>query len=99
MSAGCASTGRRAFLAGPHRSGRASRWGPWPCAPNSAPRSPPVAEIRKLLWHTVSPVATYACRPDADHPQNAWLYVCEDQDYGLDKVNAKVRSNIRRRAA
>lgn len=53
-------------------------------------------EIRKALWRARSPVATYVCRPDAGHPQNAWLYVCCDQQYRLGKLDAAVRTNIRR---
>ena len=57
---------------------------------------PSPEEIRSVLRRALSPVASYSRRPDADHPQNAWLYVCEDQDYNLEKLGSTARRDIRR---
>lgn len=57
---------------------------------------PDPAAIRHVLWRTWSPVATYVRPSDAAHPQNAWLYVCQDQGYHLGKLRSQERTNIRR---
>ena len=41
-------------------------------------------------------VASYLLEPDRDHPANAWLYVCRDRDYSVDKLAPAVRRNVRR---
>jgi hypothetical protein len=41
-------------------------------------------------------VATYVRLPDALHPPNAWLYVCEDQGYSLEKLSSPARRDVRR---
>jgi len=57
---------------------------------------PSADEVRRVLWKARSPVATYIRFPDDQHPQNAWLYVCRDQGYGLANLGANVRRDIRR---
>jgi hypothetical protein len=57
---------------------------------------PPADEIRSNLWRARAPVATYVRRPDDDHPQNAWLYVCENRDYKLESLEARARRDARR---
>jgi hypothetical protein len=53
-------------------------------------------EVRKALWKACAPVATYTLPPDDKHPKNAWLYICRDNTYTLEKLNSAVRRNIRR---
>lgn len=59
--------------------------------------SPPSGEqLRRLLWKHCSPVATYVCEPDAAHSPNAWLYLCSDPDYSLERLGSAARRDIRR---
>jgi hypothetical protein len=58
--------------------------------------APPAAEIRQIFWKKWAAVATFILLPDAEHPANAWLYVCEDKSYSLEKLGAQARRNIRR---
>jgi hypothetical protein len=51
---------------------------------------------RKLLWSTRAVVASYLQEPDQAHLANAWLYVCSDPDYSVDKLAPPVRRNVRR---
>jgi hypothetical protein len=53
-------------------------------------------EIRRLLRRASAPVATYVREPDEDHPQNAWLYICADREYNLEKLAPNARRDIRR---
>jgi hypothetical protein len=57
---------------------------------------PASGEVRQVLWRGRALVAGYLMEPAADHPANAWLYVCSDRTYGLDKVAAPMRRNVRR---
>lgn len=88
--------GRLAFSATPTTFWQGAEMRSLALCPPFAFDLPPRRQIRKALWQAKSPVATYVCHPDADHPQNAWLYVCCDQQYGLGKLDAAVRTNIRR---
>ena len=58
--------------------------------------APSPAEVRRVLWQGWSPLVTYSVAPDPEHPQNAWLYVCQDQDYRLEKLDSPARRDIRR---
>lgn len=59
--------------------------------------SPPISrEVFDLLWTQWAVVVSYIVKPDIHHPANAFLYVCSDQDYLLDKLSPAVRRNIRR---
>jgi hypothetical protein len=49
-----------------------------------------------MLWRCGALVADYLRAPDAEHPQNAWLFVCDDSDYSLDKLDAAARRAVRR---
>lgn len=58
---------------------------------------PPAAqEVRRVLWTGRVPLASYCLEPDERHPANAWLYVCTDQNYALEKLAPPVRRNVRR---
>ncbi|MGZ3598558.1 MAG: hypothetical protein ACXWQR_13985 [Ktedonobacterales bacterium] len=48
------------------------------------------------MWHARSPAASYLVQPDASHPANAWLYLCTDQSYALEKLSPVMRRNVRR---
>ena len=56
---------------------------------------PAPGEVKRLLWHVRLPVATYQCQPDAHHPANAWLYICRDPDYHVDKLDREERRKVR----
>jgi hypothetical protein len=59
--------------------------------------TPPTAqEIQQILWRGRAATATYLLEPDERHPANAWLYLCTDQTYSLEKLPAAKRRNVRR---
>ena len=43
-------------------------------------------EVREVLWRHKATLASYVCRPDAEHGHNAWLYLCENQGYRLEDL-------------
>jgi hypothetical protein len=53
-------------------------------------------EVREVLWRGRAAVASYLLEPDERHPVNAWLYLCTDQTYALEKLRREVRKNVRR---
>jgi len=53
-------------------------------------------EVRRILWHGRVAIASYLIEPDERHPVNAWLYLCTDQAYSLDKLTPAMRRNVRR---
>lgn len=57
---------------------------------------PSAKEIRRVLQESRAWVVTYNREPDEAHPQNAWLYVCEDHDYCLKRLPSAVRRNVKR---
>lgn len=58
---------------------------------------PPTArEVRRVLWNGRVPLVSYCLEPDERHPANAWLYVCTDQNYALEKLAPTARRNVRR---
>jgi hypothetical protein len=57
---------------------------------------PAPGEVRRVLWQGRAAVVTYLLHPDERHPANAWLYVCTDRAYALDKLSRSARRNIRR---
>jgi hypothetical protein len=59
-----------------------------------APPSP--AEVRHVLWHGPAAAVGYLLEPDEHHPPNAWLYVCTDRAYALEKCAPAMRRNVRR---
>jgi hypothetical protein len=57
---------------------------------------PSASEVGRMFWKNWSAVVTYIVSPDDSHPPNAWLYVCEDKSYELEKLGTQARRNIRR---
>src|SRR5262249_36680479 len=57
---------------------------------------PSCAEIRRVLWRGPAAVPGYLLEPDETHPANAYLYICTDRAYGIDKLPPAMRRNIRR---
>lgn len=57
---------------------------------------PAPGEVREILRRARAPVASYLLQPDAGHPANAWLYLCTDQSYALEKLSSVMRRNVRR---
>jgi hypothetical protein len=53
-------------------------------------------EIREVLWRAPAALASHLLEPDDRHPANAWLYLCTDRTYALDKLAPAVRRNVRR---
>ena len=53
-------------------------------------------ELRQVLWSGPAAVATYLLQPDEKHRANAYLYVCRDNSYALEKLPSAARRNIRR---
>lgn len=53
-------------------------------------------EIREVLWRAPAALASYLLEPDDRHPANAWLYLCTDRTYTLDKLVPAARRNVRR---
>lgn len=64
--------------------------------PAFALNPPSRAEVTQVLWHGPACVATYLLEPDASHPANAWLYVCADHTYHIDRLAPVMRRNVRR---
>ena len=64
-----------------------------PCFTTGQP-APQVVD--RLLWPARALVAGYLLEPDQAHPANAWLYVCTDRDYSVDKLAPAMRRNVRR---
>jgi len=57
---------------------------------------PSAEEIQRVLWRARAPVASFVCEVDGSHPQNAWWYMCEDQDYSVEKLGPTGRRDVRR---
>jgi hypothetical protein len=57
---------------------------------------PTPGELREVLWRGRAAVASYLLEPDEQHPANAWLYLCTDHDYSLEKLSGKMRRETRR---
>jgi len=57
---------------------------------------PSSAEIRRALWRGRAAVVSYIREPDEHYPANAWLYVCTDCDYALEKLTPAMRRNVRK---
>ena len=53
-------------------------------------------EVREVLWRHKATLASYVCRPDAEHGHNAWLYLCENQGYRLEDLGPPARRDTRR---
>ncbi len=100
--------GLEEYLAALDREGvavtRGSRRTFWQCAelstierhPSFCVDVPTASEIRRIFWKKWPAVVTYILAPDDSHPPNAWLYVCEDKSYELEKLGTQARRNVRR---
>jgi hypothetical protein len=53
-------------------------------------------EVHQVLWRSRAMLASYLLEPDNNHPANAWLYLCTDQAYALDRLSPSMRRNVRR---
>ena len=53
-------------------------------------------QLRRLFRSSRALLATYLLEPDDAHPPNAWLYLCRDPGYSLEKLAPPVRRNVRR---
>lgn len=58
--------------------------------------APEPGETRRALAGARAAVLSYLLEPDERHPANAWLYLCTDQGYALDKLPPAMRRNVRR---
>jgi hypothetical protein len=57
---------------------------------------PTFQELQRVLWRGRVAVASYLLEPDEHHPANAWLYICTDQTYALEKLSPNGRRDVRR---
>ena len=57
--------------------------------------APSTQEVRQVLWRGRALIASYLLEPDERHPANAWLYLCTDQAYALEKLGTEMRRNVR----
>ena len=57
---------------------------------------PRPSEVDRALRVTGALIASYLTEPDHQHPANAWLYLCADQDYTLGMRAPAMRRNVRR---
>jgi hypothetical protein len=57
---------------------------------------PTPSEVRQVLWRGRAAVLSYILEPNESHPANAYLYVCMDQMYALEKLPREMRRNARR---
>ena len=57
---------------------------------------PGPGEVQQVLWRGRATVASYLLEPDEHHPANAWLYLCTDQSYALEKLSGTMRQELRR---
>lgn len=53
-------------------------------------------EARQLLWQSRAAVMNFPLEPDEMRPANAWLYICRDHSYAVDKLASEVRRHVRR---
>lgn len=58
--------------------------------------SPDPGEVRRVIKQGRAGVASYLMKTSAEHPPNAWLYICEDPGYSLEKLAPSMRRNVRR---
>lgn len=57
---------------------------------------PAPGEVRRALWRGPATAASFVVEPDERHPANAWLYLCTDRAYTLEKLSHSMRKNVRR---
>lgn len=57
---------------------------------------PAPGEVARVLRESRMAVVTYLVPPVDTHKGNAWLYICTDENYSLDKLSSVMRRNVRR---
>ena len=57
---------------------------------------PTTHEVHHALWRGRAAIASYLQEPDERHPANAWLYLCTDHSYSLERLSSATRRNVRR---
>ena len=55
-----------------------------------------LSDVKSTLWQVRAPIATFVRNPDARHPPNALLYICENQEYSMEGLRRLARKNLRR---
>ena len=58
--------------------------------------APNPMEIQEVLLRGHAPLVSYIVKADEGHPPNAYLYLCRDRSYALDRLPETVRRHIRR---
>jgi hypothetical protein len=58
--------------------------------------TPDPSEVDHAVGATGALAATYLVEPSERHAANAWLYLCSDQGYSLDKRPPEMQRNVRR---
>lgn len=58
--------------------------------------SPGRSEVSSVLWNARATAVSYLLEPRDGRTANAWLYVCSDQSYALEKLPHAMRKNVRR---
>lgn len=53
-------------------------------------------DVEAVLKYGWAAVASYNLEPDESHPANAWLYLCTDRTYSLERLSSPMRRNVRR---
>jgi hypothetical protein len=68
-------------------------------------RVPPVVgapdddELARVFWRGRAAIASYLLSPSDRHPPNAFLYICRDHHYSLERLAPPMRRNVRRATA
>lgn len=56
----------------------------------------PQHEARQVLWNNRTGVINFLLEPDDKHHSNAYLYLCKDRSYTLEKLQKEARRDARR---
>lgn len=56
---------------------------------------PSNGEVSRVLRQARALLASYVLEPDERHPANAWLYVCADHEYALERLQRSKRGHVR----
>ncbi len=57
---------------------------------------PDPGEVEQVLKEGWAAVASYYLEPEENHPPNAWLYLCTDRTYSIERLSPPMRRNVRR---
>jgi hypothetical protein len=59
--------------------------------------TPPIdRELRRVLWKGPAAAASYLIETNENLLPNAWLYVCQDRSYNIEKLSKPARRDVRR---